>query len=61
MTSSNFEDHKPKKQFSKSGIPLHMLDDIQYMEFAMEFPDEIQDPVEDNGTTWRIQALVIDQ
>jgi hypothetical protein len=38
-----------------------MLDDFQYMEFAMEFPDEIQDPEEDNGTTWRIQALVIDQ
>ena len=54
MTSSNFEDHKHKKQFSKSGIPLHMLDDIQYMEFAMEFPDEIKDSEEDNGTTWRI-------
>lgn len=41
MTSSNFQDHEPKKQFSKSGIPIHMLDDIQYMEFAMEFPEEI--------------------
>tara|TARA_B100001250_G_scaffold321095_1_gene284085 strand:- start:3479 stop:3646 length:168 start_codon:yes stop_codon:yes gene_type:complete len=53
MTSSNFEDHKPDKkrkiQFSKSGIPLHQLDDIQYMEFAMEFPDEIVDPEEKDG------------
>ena len=49
MTSSNFEDHKPKKQFSKSGIPLHMLDDIQYMEFAREFPDEIKDLDENNS------------
>ena len=58
MTSSNFEDHKPDKkrkmQFSKSGIPLHQLDDIQYMEFAMEFPDEIVDPEDNNGTAWRI-------
>ena len=58
MTSSNFEDHKEgnkrKLQFSKSGIPLHQLDDIQYMEFAMEFPDEIVDPEDDNGTAWRI-------
>ena len=50
MTSSNFEDHKPdkkrKKQFSKSGIPLHMLTDIQYLEFAMEFPNEIKDKKE---------------
>ena len=54
MTSSNFEDHKKcnkrKLQFSKSGIPLHQLDDIQYMEFAMVFPDEIVDPEDDNGT-----------
>ena len=55
MTSSNFKDHKDGKkrklQFSKSGIPLHQLDDIQYMEFAMEFPDEIVDPEDENGTT----------
>jgi len=54
MTSSNFEDHKKeikrKLQFSKSGIPLHQLDDIQYMEFAMEFPDEIVDAEDKDGT-----------
>ena len=54
MTSSNFEDHKKgnkrKLHFSMSGIPLHQLDDIQYMEFAMEFPDEIVDPEDGNGT-----------
>ena len=49
MTSSNFKDHEPKKQFSQSGIPLHMLDDIQYMEFAMEFPDEIKHLDENNS------------
>jgi len=58
MTSSNFEDHKKenkrKLQFSKSGIPLHQLDDIQYMEFAMEFPDEIVDAEDKDGTAWRI-------
>ncbi len=55
MTSSNFDDHKKghkrKLQFSKSGIPLHQLDDIQYMEFAMEFPDEIVDTEDKDGTT----------
>tara|TARA_E500000331_G_scaffold208386_1_gene199808 strand:- start:21359 stop:21529 length:171 start_codon:yes stop_codon:yes gene_type:complete len=44
MTSSFGPDHKPRKpQFSKSGIPLHMLGDIEYMEFAMEFPEEVID------------------
>ena len=55
MTSSNFEDHKKgskrKLQFSMSGIPLHQLDDIQYMEFAMEFPDEIVNTEDKDGTT----------
>ena len=64
MTSSNFEDHKEgnkrKLQFSKSGIPLHQLDDIQYMEFAMEFPDEIVDTEDKDGTTWGVQVLDLD-
>jgi hypothetical protein len=45
MTSSFFPDHQQDFHFSKSGIPLHMLDDIQYQEFAMEFPDEIKEPI----------------
>tara|TARA_R100001463_G_scaffold16069_3_gene41788 strand:+ start:19905 stop:20111 length:207 start_codon:yes stop_codon:yes gene_type:complete len=45
MTSSYFPDHQKDFQFSKSGIPLHMLDDIQYQEFAMEFPNEIKKPI----------------
>ena len=58
MTSSNFEDHKKgnkrKLRFSKSGIPLHMLSDIQYMEYAMEHPDDIINPKDTDGTAWRI-------
>ena len=54
MTSSNFADHKEgnkrKMQFSKIIKFIYQLDDIQYMEFAMEFPDEIVDPEDDNGT-----------
>tara|TARA_B100000965_G_C18900596_1_gene460123 strand:+ start:211 stop:378 length:168 start_codon:yes stop_codon:yes gene_type:complete len=55
MTSSNFHDHKKenkkKLQFSKSGIPLHMLSDIQYMEYAMEHPEDVIDLKENDGTT----------
>jgi len=55
MISSNFEDHKKdnkkKLQFSKSGIPLHMLSDIQYMEYAMEHPEDVIDLKENDGTT----------
>ena len=54
MTSSNFEDHKKgnkrRLQFSKSGIPLHMLSDIQYMEYAMEHPEDITNPKDTDGT-----------
>lgn len=52
MTSSYGPDHQPRKpSFSKSGIPLHMLDDYQYMEFAMEFPEDMPDDDQDNLTT----------
>tara|TARA_B100001113_G_C20782180_1_gene480059 strand:+ start:317 stop:484 length:168 start_codon:yes stop_codon:yes gene_type:complete len=54
MTSSNFEDHKKgnkkKLQFSKSGIPLHMLSDIQYMEYAMEHPEDVINLKDADGT-----------
>ena len=55
MTSSNFEDHKKgnkrKLQFSRAGIPLHQLDDIQYMEYAIEHPEDIPLPEEENGAS----------
>ena len=58
MTNSNFEDHKKgnkkKLQFSKSGIPLHMLSDIQYMEYAMEHPEDVINLKDADGTAWRI-------
>lgn len=41
--------NKRKLQFSKSGIPLHQLDDFQYMEYAMEFPEDINPPTQENN------------